>query len=386
MSVMEKGAEDFVTTLRKMPKPIKALKPFKKAEDVVPPSRARCRSSRTSSRRRCASGTGSSSATTGITFDMNPKTFTLDKLFEMQLDRYEAEINDICSGALKELTIENGINNIDYTWRVTRFEVIKYMKGTQERGLILRSTEEIQPTLEDQMMNLSSMMSSRFVAPFLELTQKWEKLMSNIAETIEVWMKVQSKWMYLEAIFVGSEDIRLQLPEEAKRFDRIHSSFKKIMSDTQKNSNVLDACSAEGRLPTLQGLCTARGVPEEPLRLPRDEAHRLSALLLPLGRRAAADPRHVRPDRRAGAHAQALRQHGAAHLRPLGRQGARHGLVGEGGLPAAHAAGDRGRRRGLARHGREGDDRHAARALQGGHLLLPVARRVEWLREARRSA
>ena len=53
--------------------------------------------------------------------------------------------------------------------------------------------------------------------------------MSNISEVIEVWMKVQSKWMYLEAIFVGSEDIRLQLPEEAKRFDRIHGAFKKIM-------------------------------------------------------------------------------------------------------------------------------------------------------------
>ncbi len=69
-----------------------------------------------------------------------------------------------------------------------------------ERGLILRSNEEIIQTLEDQMMNLSSMMSSRFVAPFLELTQKWERLMSNISEVIEVWMKVQSKWMYLEAI------------------------------------------------------------------------------------------------------------------------------------------------------------------------------------------
>ena len=128
------------------------------------------------------------------------------------------------------------------------------MKGTQERGLVLRSTDEIQQTLEDQTMNLSSMMSSRFVAPFLELTQKWEKLMSTISEVIEVWMKVQSKWMYLEAIFIGSEDIRLQLPEEAKRFDRIHGTFKKVMTETQKNPNVLDACSADGRLDQLAGL------------------------------------------------------------------------------------------------------------------------------------
>jgi dynein heavy chain len=34
-------------------------------------------------------------------------------------------------------------------------------------------------------------------------------------------MLVQRKWMYLESIFVGSDDIRQQLPQEAKRFDTV---------------------------------------------------------------------------------------------------------------------------------------------------------------------
>ena len=136
-------------------------------------------------------------------------------------------------------------------------------------------------TLEDQMMNLSSMMSSRFVAPFLEQTQKWERLMSNISEVIEVWMKVQSKWMYLEAIFIGAEDIRLQLPEEAKRFDRIHATFKKIMAEDaeepQRPRRLLGRRAARIAAGPLR---RARGVPEVALRLPRDEAHLLPALLL----------------------------------------------------------------------------------------------------------
>ena len=45
--------------------------------------------------------------------------------------------------------------------------------------------------------------------------------------TLQVWMLVQRKWMYLESIFIGG-DIRSQLPEEAKKFDHIDKMFKKV--------------------------------------------------------------------------------------------------------------------------------------------------------------
>ena len=44
----------------------------------------------------------------------------------------------------------------------------------------------------------------------------------------QVWMVVQRKWMYLESIFLAG-DIRAQLPEEAKKFDVIDKTFKKVI-------------------------------------------------------------------------------------------------------------------------------------------------------------
>lgn len=41
-------------------------------------------------------------------------------------------------------------------------------------------------------------------------------------------MATQRKWLYLEGIFVGG-DIRQQLPEEAKKFDDIDKSFRKVI-------------------------------------------------------------------------------------------------------------------------------------------------------------
>ena len=45
--------------------------------------------------------------------------------------------------------------------------------------------------------------------------------------SLQVWLVVQRKWMYLESIFIGG-DIRSQLPEEAKKFDDIDKTFKKV--------------------------------------------------------------------------------------------------------------------------------------------------------------
>ena len=42
--------------------------------------------------------------------------------------------------------------------------------------------------------------------------------------------------------------------QEAKRFDGIDKAWKKIMQDTAKNPNVLEACSVDGRLDTLRML------------------------------------------------------------------------------------------------------------------------------------
>ena len=191
---------------------------------------------------------------TGITFDMDPKTFTLANLFAMELHKFSEAIGDICNAANKELVIELELRKLSDVWKEQKFDLFKYMKGTEERGHILKGTDEITQLLEDQSLNLQSMLGSRYVRAFIDDVRKWEGHLSLIGEVIEVWMLVQRKWMYLESIFIGSDDIRHQLPEEAKRFDRIDKSFKKIMADTLKNTNVLDACSADGRLDTLRGL------------------------------------------------------------------------------------------------------------------------------------
>lgn len=70
------------------------------------------------------------------------------------------------------------------------------------------------------------MLSSKFVGYFLEDILDWQKKLSTADSVINAWFEVQRAWMNLESIFIGSEDIRSQLPEDSKRFEKIDKDFK----------------------------------------------------------------------------------------------------------------------------------------------------------------
>ena len=174
--------------------------------------------------------------------EINLKTITLSKVFELELQNYQDKVDEIINEAVQEENNEKKLQAIESAWKSCVFVVIEYKKGTEVRGYSLKSTEDIKQNLEDNILNLQNIASSKYARAFAGRVKNWEKDLNTISDVIDVWLAVQRKWMYLEAIFKGSEDIRQQLPEEAKKFDKINNAYKKIMEITQKNPNVLQAC------------------------------------------------------------------------------------------------------------------------------------------------
>ena len=60
---------------------------------------------------------------------------------------------------------------------------------------------------------------------FLEAVATWQKRLGAVDLVLNAWGDVQRKWQALESIFVGSADIRVQLPEDSKRFDAVNADF-----------------------------------------------------------------------------------------------------------------------------------------------------------------
>jgi dynein heavy chain len=185
--------------------------------------------------------------------ELDMKKFNVGQVFAMELSRFPEEVSEVVVSAQNELKIENELNKIDGIWRNMDLEMGAY-KG--DRGFVLKPNEEMKLQLEDHILTLQSMASSKYAVKLLDIVKKWEKNLNAVTEIFDCWLLVQRKWMYLESIFIDSDDIRLQLPEEAKKFDKIHKAFKTIMEKTNAAPNVITACCAEGRLEELKGFVT----------------------------------------------------------------------------------------------------------------------------------
>ena len=188
-----------------------------------------------------------------IDFDSNISGFSLKTLFAMNLSEKYDMVCEIIADAIKEANIEKALKEIEQTWNNLKFTILKYQKRTVDKGFMIGSVEEINQTLDDQIMQLQGMSASRNVGPFLNAVGSWEKQLSLVSEVISAWVIAQRKWLYLDSIFLSS-DIRIQLPEEARLFDKLDKSYMNIMKETVMSPIVKNCCLVPYRLQQLEEL------------------------------------------------------------------------------------------------------------------------------------
>lgn len=185
-----------------------------------------------------------------VRFVMSDDT-TLSDLLALNLHEYEDEVKNIVDKSVKEMAMEKVLKELNATWSVMEFET-EVHERTKLRLLVV--TEEVIETLEENQVALQNMMTSKFIDFFLEEVSEWQKKLSNADQVIQVYFEVQRKWSYLESIFIGSEDIRSQLPEDSKRFDKIDREFKEVLSDMLKIPNIVKATNRPGLYEKLEGI------------------------------------------------------------------------------------------------------------------------------------
>ncbi|XP_070568705.1 dynein axonemal heavy chain 5-like isoform X4 [Ptychodera flava] len=183
---------------------------------------------------------------TGSSFQLEANVFKLLHLLDIGLIKHQAEIEEICRCASKELELEVKLRITEEEWT----EQVLTFQNYKKRGPIYLekdSSEHLLEQLEDAQALLANMLTSRYIGPLREEAAGWAEKLKAVGMVLEQWLEVQDLWQYLEAVFSISATAK-ELPQEAKRFSRIDKSWIKIMKRAYDTRNVLQS-SIGGEVP-----------------------------------------------------------------------------------------------------------------------------------------
>jgi dynein heavy chain len=181
-------------------------------------------------------------------FDPDSPDFCLEILLGLRVEKQAEFISNLANAATQENKIETELMKIEEAWRETELEIQPYHKDYFKIALV----DDINNALAEHMQMLSSMKMSRFVDAFKGKVQQWEQTLSIITDTLEALLTVQTKWMYLENIFVGGdENIKKKLAEDLRVFENVNAQWIAIMSRLRSERKVAVGTRREGLLDQL---------------------------------------------------------------------------------------------------------------------------------------
>ncbi|VDK33899.1 unnamed protein product [Taenia asiatica] len=190
-------------------------------------------------------------STTGVRFVMNENT-VLAELLALKLHNYEEEVHTLVDKAVKEASMEKVLKELGQTWGQVSFEIEQHPRRNLKLFKVSQETVEV---LEENQVQLQNMVTSKHVDFFRDQISDWQKKLTTTDYVIGLWTEVQRTWAYLEAIFLCSEDIREQLPEDSRRFDKIDEEFRRIVEDIEKRgTNIIEATHLPGVSDRLESL------------------------------------------------------------------------------------------------------------------------------------
>ncbi|KAF1790945.1 P-loop containing nucleoside triphosphate hydrolase [Phytophthora cactorum] len=184
----------------------------------------------------------------GKTFDTESTSFTLERVFSLGFHLYAEFISTLSSNAGKELSIEQTLDAIEKRWATIDVDITEY-KGVYYK---IRSADDLFTALEDDQVQLSTMKASPFFGSFDTRILYWEKALSHLSDVIETLLGVQRCWIYLESIFMASEDIRKQLPLESQLFDEVNTAYCRVTEGMAKTKNALQLRRKQEKLDQIQ--------------------------------------------------------------------------------------------------------------------------------------
>lgn len=132
--------------------------------------------------------------------------------------------------------MEKILKSIETQWSTMNFDYERHERTALD---LVKVSEELIERLEENQVQIQNMATSKYTTFFESEIKEWADKLGTVDLIIGTWAEVQRKWMYLESIFLDSEDIRKQLPVDSQRFSTTNEAFRGILNELMAEPNVL---------------------------------------------------------------------------------------------------------------------------------------------------
>ncbi|UYV81319.1 DNAH6 [Cordylochernes scorpioides] len=120
----------------------------------------------------------------------NMRTLETNRIFD-----YGDAIQDLSGQASSEAGLEGMLNKIEEQWQHTEFVILSHRN--QKDVYILGATDDIVALLDESLVNIFTIASSRYVGPFQERVDQWKKqldLFSKTLVSLTYLLQERSQW------------------------------------------------------------------------------------------------------------------------------------------------------------------------------------------------
>ena len=183
-------------------------------------------------------------------------TMTLRQVMKLDLLSIKDKVATMVNDAKEETDVKNKLDEIKNSLDELKFQLAPHKRGNEDKGYKFKDVTGEMEIIKDNIENLQNVGANKHAKAFKKEIEDLEQEMNNMMEIIEVWVEVQKKWIYLESIFVGSEDIRQKLVKETQEFDVQDKNFRKLMTSIYKKPSVRFQCREKDRKFELKGFLT----------------------------------------------------------------------------------------------------------------------------------
>lgn len=227
--------------------------------------------------------------TTTIKVSEDTPKITIAWLIQNDALNFKDELSSVSNTAANEASLEVSFRKLESEWANIDISTNNYKDSLDI--FVITDVVDLIAKLDDSILVLSGIVSSRYVKPIQEEVQKLYTQLTNLSSTIDVWCRVQKGYLYLLNIF-GSGDIQRQLPNETKMFMDLDGFWKKLLSKTQDYPKAVEvpqfniigtaAVVPTGNTPPLEAMLKRYEQVLESIQKSLDSTCRTSGCLLPV--------------------------------------------------------------------------------------------------------